>query len=41
MSKIKFAILGLGNRGTVYATHLHEHTEDVEITAVADPRAER
>jgi len=41
MGKIKFAILGLGNRGTVYATHLHEHAEDVEITAIADPRKER
>lgn len=37
MKKITFAILGMGNRGGVFARNLKQYTEQVEITAIADP----
>lgn len=38
MKKVTFAILGMGNRGGVYARNLVQYTEQAEIVAVADPR---
>ena len=36
MKKVSFAVLGLGNRGWVYASHALQFPQDMEITAVAD-----
>ena len=38
MKKVTFAILGLGNRGGVYARHLSNYPDKMEITAIADTR---
>lgn len=38
MKKITFAILGMGNRGGVYARNLVEYPQQAEIAAIADPR---
>ena len=38
MKKLTFAIMGLGNRGTVYAKALQNFKEKAEIVAIADPR---
>lgn len=41
MKKLTFAILGLGNRGTVYCNQLIKHSETAQIVAVAEKRKER
>ena len=41
MDKIRFAVLGMGDRGTVYASKILQHPEETEITAIADVRQER
>ena len=41
MEKLRFAFLGMGDRGTVYASKVLLHTEEAEITAIADLRQER
>ena len=41
MEKVTFAILGVGNRGTAYASKLIKHPEEMEITALADNRRVR
>ena len=38
MKKLTFAIMGLGNRGTVYAKALQDFKEKAQIVAIADPR---
>ena len=38
MEKLTFAIMGLGNRGTVYAKALQNFKEKAQIVAIADPR---
>lgn len=41
MRKVTFAILGMGNRGTVYARKQLQYPEDMEVTAIADTRPVR
>ena len=41
MKKVSFAVIGLGNRGWVYASHVLKFPQDMEIAAVADPKPER
>ena len=41
MKKVSFAFLGMGDRGTVYASKVLLHPEEAEITAIADLRQER
>lgn len=41
MKKVTFAILGMGDRGTVYASKILLHPEEAEVVAVADLRQER
>ena len=41
MNKVRFAVLGMGDRGTVYASKILSHPEEAEITAIADMRQER
>lgn len=41
MKKISFAVIGLGNRGWVYASHALKFPQEMEIAAVADPKPER
>jgi len=38
VKKITFAILGMGNRGTVYAAKLLRYSQEAEVTAIADNR---
>lgn len=38
MNKITFAILGMGNRGTAYASKLLKYPDEAQITAMADVR---
>ncbi|MBO5868809.1 MAG: Gfo/Idh/MocA family oxidoreductase [Oscillospiraceae bacterium] len=38
MKKVKFAILGMGDRGTVYASKILLHPEEAEVVAIADLR---
>ncbi len=38
MKKVTFAIMGLGNRGGVYARSIVQFAEQAEVTAIADPR---
>ncbi len=41
MKKITFAILGMGNRGTQYASKVLKFPEEMEVTAIADNRRTR
>lgn len=41
MQKITFAILGMGNRGTRYASMQLKYPEEMEVTAIADNRRSR
>ena len=41
MKKVTFAILGMGDRGTVYAAKILRFPEQAEITAMADLRQEQ
>ena len=41
MKKVTFAILGMGNRGTAYATKQLKFPEEMEVVAMADNRRER
>ena len=41
MSKLTFAILGMGNRGTVYAKTICKFPERACVTAIADTRRVR
>ncbi len=41
MKKIKVIIIGAGNRGVRYATHMAENPEKYEIVGMADPQAAR
>ena len=41
MKKVSFAFLGMGDRGTVYASKVLLHPEEAEITAIADLRQEQ
>ena len=41
MKKVTFAIMGMGNRGTAYAQKQLKYPEEMEITAIADPRPVR
>lgn len=41
MQKVTFAILGMGNRGTAYASKLLKYPEEAQITAMADNRRVR
>lgn len=41
MKKVTFAVLGMGNRGTVYAGMQLRFPEWMEVTAMADTRSER
>ena len=34
MKKVSFAVIGLGNRGWVYASHVLKFPQDMEIAAV-------
>lgn len=38
MNKITFAILGMGNRGTAYASKLLKYPEETQVVAIADSR---
>ena len=38
MNKITFAILGMGNRGTAYASKLLKYPEEAQVVAMADNR---
>lgn len=38
MKKVTFAIMGLGNRGGVYARQLQQFPDQMEVTAIADTR---
>ena len=38
MKKTSFAIMGMGNRGSVFARNLMNHLDRAEVTAIADPR---
>ena len=38
MKKITYAILGLGNRGAVYAKNLKNFPDQAQVVAIADPR---
>ena len=41
MQKVTFAILGMGNRGTAYASKQLKFPEEMEVVAMADNRRER
>lgn len=41
MKPITAVILGAGSRGSIYASYAKEHPEELQIIAVADPRADR
>ena len=41
MKKVKFAILGMGNRGTAYASKLLKYPDEATIVAMADTRRVR
>lgn len=41
MKKVTFAILGMGNRGTAYASKQLKFPDEMEVTAMADPRPSR
>ena len=41
MKKVTFAVLGMGNRGSVYAGMQLRYPEEMEVTAMADTRPER
>lgn len=41
MKKVTFAIAGMGNRGTKYASKQFEFPDDMEVVAMADPRPVR
>ena len=41
MKKVTFAIMGVGNRGMAYAQKQRKYPQDMEITAIADPRPVR
>ena len=41
MKKVTFAILGMGNRGTAYASKQLKFPEEMEVVAMADNRRER
>lgn len=41
MNKVTFAVLGMGNRGSVYAGMQLRFPEEMEVTAMADTRQER
>ena len=41
MKKVRFAILGMGNRGTAYAAKQLKFPEEMEVVAMADNRRER
>lgn len=40
MKKVTFAVVGLGNRGAVYASHHLKLADQMEVTAIADTRQE-
>ena len=41
MEPVTAVILGAGNRGSVYASYAKEHPGQLQIVAIADPRADR
>ena len=41
MKPVTAVILGAGSRGSIYASYAKEHPEELQIIAVADPRADR
>ncbi len=41
MSKLTFAVMGMGNRGSKYAMMQLRYPDDMEVTAIADPRPVR
>ena len=41
MKKVRFAFLGMGDRGTVYASKVLLHPEEAEVVAITDLRQER
>lgn len=41
MRKVTFAFLGMGDRGTVYASKVLKHLDKAEVVAIADLRRER
>ena len=41
MEKLTFAIAGMGNRGIRYAQKQMEHPDDMQVTAIADPRPQQ
>lgn len=41
MEKLRFAVAGMGNRGTQYASKQFEFPDDMEVVAMADNRPER
>lgn len=41
MKPVSAIVLGAGSRGSVYAGYAKEHPEELQIIAVADPRADR
>ena len=41
MKKVTFAILGMGNRGTAYASKLLKYPDEATIVAMADTRRVR
>ena len=38
MEKVKFAMLGMGNRGTAYARHQLMFPDEMAVVAMADTR---
>ena len=38
MKKVTFAVLGMGNRGRAYASHVLQFPEEMAVTAIADNR---
>lgn len=41
MKKVKFAFLGMGNRGINYSSKVERYPEEMEVVAIADLRRER
>ena len=41
MEKVTFAVLGMGNRGSVYAGMQLQYPDEMQVTAMADTRPER
>ena len=41
MEKVTFAVLGMGNRGSVYAGMQLQYPDEMQVTAMADNRPER